>query len=79
MISSDNASCFASHDCIPYIHYLNAEMQNIKVSKWRYTEACTGKIRLDTHYSFVNLKLKVYVQDGNNVTTEKDIVDALLF
>jgi hypothetical protein len=27
-IQSDNASCLASHDVIPYIHHLNKELEN---------------------------------------------------
>ena len=77
MIGSDNASCLASHDIIAYIHYLNKEIQGIKVSKWIYTEACTGKNRLDTHFSYVNLRLKAYVLDGGDVITESDICEAI--
>jgi hypothetical protein len=77
MVGSDNASCLASHDNIPYIHYLNQQMQGVAVTKWIYTEACTGKNRLDTHFSFVNLKMKAYVLDGNAILTEKDICKAI--
>ena len=80
MIGSDNASCFASHDIIPYIHCLNAcEGGRVKVRTWIYTEACTGKNRLDTHYNFVSLIIKSYVYDGNDVATEEDIFTALSF
>ena len=37
------------------------------------------KNRLDTHYSFINLKLKAYVRYAHDIPTENDIVDALLF
>ena len=80
MLGSDNASCFASHDAIPYIHNLNKNVmqaQNLRVTNWVYTEACTGKNRLDTHFSFVNILLRSYVMDGNNVVTEADIYQGL--
>ena len=81
MIGSDNASCLASHDIIPYIHNLNQELQGqgVTVRKWIYTEACTGKNRLDTHFSYVNKKMKAYVLDGFDIITEKDICDAISY
>ena len=39
MIGSDNTSCLASHDSITYIHYLNKDLEAIKILKWVYTEA----------------------------------------
>ena len=71
VLGSDNASCFASHDAIPFIYNLNEDYkeakQNIYISKWIYTEACTGKGRIDTHFAFVNLASVRYVLDGNDV------------
>ena len=81
VLGSDNASCFASHDAIPFINCLNKEYNeanmNLSVRKWIYTEACTGKGRIDTHFAFVNLALMRYVLDGNNITTEDEIYKAL--
>ena len=80
MVVSDNASCLASHDNIPYVHkQINPNFPNLKITKWIYTEACTGKNRLDTHFSFLNLKMKSYVRDGNSILTESDIFKALSF
>ena len=42
-----------------------------------YTEACTGKNRLDSHFSFVNLTLTGYLMDGGNICNEDDIYAAL--
>jgi hypothetical protein len=81
-LQSDNASCFATHDAIPFVHHLNAETRgdsNLQIVKWINTEAQTGKGRLDTHFSFVNTLFKSYVQDGNNILTEDDIFNALCF
>ena len=58
MLDSDNASCLESHDSIPYIRHLNKSNQGICVRYWVYTEACTGKDRLDTHFSLANLIIK---------------------
>ena len=81
MISSDNISCLMSHDIILYMHELNKRLNliGLRITKWIYTEACTGKNRLDTHFSYVNLKLKLHVMDGNNVITEKDICEAISY
>lgn len=83
-LQSDNASCFASHDNIPYLYHLNKEMKeemnmNISVDRWIYTEAQTGKGKLDTHFSFVNVLFDSYVEDGNDILTERDIFRALTF
>jgi hypothetical protein len=45
IIISDNASCFASHDAIPFIYHLNKDMKEkgIRIARWIFTEACTGK------------------------------------
>ena len=32
--------------------------KNYVLSRWIFTEAQTGKIRLDTHYSFINKHFK---------------------
>ena len=78
-IGSNNASCLASHDSIPYIHLLNRKMEGVQVRNWIYTEACTGENRLDTHFSFVQLKLTAYLLQGKDMTTECDIFQALKF
>ena len=79
VLGSDNASCLASHDNIIYIHHLNQKVDGIKVTNWIYTEACTGKGRLDTHFSYLNLKLKAYVIHGNDIRTEEDIYTEMTF
>ena len=77
MIGSDNTSCLALHDSIPYIYILNKRMTNLKVKIWVYTEACTGKHRLDSYLSFVNLTLTGYLMDGGNICNGDDIYAAL--
>jgi len=49
------------------------------ISKWVFTEAQTGRGRLDTHFSYINLVLKAFVEDGNNVVLEDHILEALSF
>ena len=79
IFQSDNASCFSSLDLIPFIYNLNKKAIHDKtmplISKWIFTEAQTGRGRLDTHFSFVNS----YVADGNDIATENDIFKAMQF
>ena len=78
MLGSDNASCLASHNNIPYIHHRNLRADSsIFCKNWIYTEACTGKNKLDTHFSYLSQKLKNYVIDNNNIKTELDIYKAM--
>ena len=44
---------------------------------WLFNEAQTSKGRLDTHFSFVNIKFRAFVEAGNDITTEADIYEAL--
>ena len=38
-----------------------------------------SKTWLDTHYSFLNLKIQAYVEDENNILIEGNIVEAISF
>ena len=78
-LQSDNATCFASQDMMPYIYHLNDELSGIKFVKWIFTEAQTGRGRLDTHFSYINIMLRSYVEDGHNIDLEEDIVKALSY
>lgn len=82
IIQSDNASCFASQELIPFIYHTNKESRIKKmpiISKWIFTEAQTGRGKLDTHFSYLNKVFRSYVEDGNNILIEEDILDALEF
>eukprot|EP00559_Dactyliosolen_fragilissimus_P007958 CAMPEP_0184871406 /NCGR_PEP_ID=MMETSP0580-20130426/40701_1 /TAXON_ID=1118495 /ORGANISM="Dactyliosolen fragilissimus" /LENGTH=1005 /DNA_ID=CAMNT_0027374063 /DNA_START=1121 /DNA_END=4139 /DNA_ORIENTATION=- len=82
IFQSDNATCFASQELIPFIYHLNTEArQNDSplVTRWIFTEAQTGRGRLDTHFSYLNLILKSYVEDGNDVMLEEHILEAMSF
>lgn len=82
IIQSDNASCFASQELIPFIYHTNKESQIKKmpiISKWIFTEAQTGRGKLDTHFSYLNKVFKSFVEDGNNILIEEDILEALAF
>ena len=76
-MGSDNVSCFASHNNILLIYQLNKEYNNLEIIKWVYTEACTGKNRLDVHYSYLNLILHKYVFNCNDIITERDVYSAI--
>ena len=78
-LQSDNATCFSSQDLIPYIYQLNQELVGIKFVKWIYTEAQTGRGRLDNHFSYINIMLKSYIEEGHNIDLEEDIVNALSY
>ena len=53
--------------------------KKIVLSRWIFTEAQTGKTRLDTHYSFLNKHFQAYVEDDNDILIEDDIVRAISF
>jgi hypothetical protein len=67
---------------IPFIYHLNLESKEEEspiITNWIYTEAQTGRTRLDTHFSYLNLIFKSYVEDGNDIILEEQILDALAF
>ena len=74
---SYNASYLALYDNIPFVHYFNESLTGLRVDKQICTEACTGKTRIDTHFSYVNLKLKLFVLNGDDILTQDNIFDAL--
>jgi hypothetical protein len=77
---SDNASCFASQDLIPFLYHLNKKLPTgVKISRWLYYEAQTGRGRLDTHFSYLNRVFHSYVVDNNNIVVEEDIYSALQY
>ena len=49
------------------------------ISLWIFTESGTGKVRLDTHYSLLNIFLKSLIEDGHDMTTEEGIFEALKY
>eukprot|EP00957_Ditylum_brightwellii_P100627 7670379-Ditylum_brightwellii.AAC.1 len=69
-------------ELIPFIYHLNWESRkngNPTISKWIYPEAQTGRGRLDTHFSYLTLVLKSYVEDGNDAVLEDHILNAIAF
>ena len=79
VLESDNASYLASRDNTIYMHYHNQNIDGIKVTNWLHTEACTGKGRLDDHFSYLNLKLKAHAIHVNEIRAEEDIYTAMTF
>ena len=59
MLASDNASCLASHDNIPFIQHCNSNKPQVNVHTWIYAEPCIGKYRLDIHFFYISLLLKL--------------------
>ena len=78
MIGSDNASCVEAYDYIPHIHHLNKK-QGITIIKYMRADVRASRNRLDTHFIFVNLNLKLCVIEGSDVIIEKDTHDAISF
>lgn len=78
-VQSDNATCFASQELIPFIYHLNAIPDLPKIKRWIFTEAQTGRGRLDTHFSYLNVVMKSYVEDGNDIDLEEDIFKAMSY
>ena len=64
------------------IYNLNTELrENNKatVSYWIYTEVQTSKCKLNTHFSFLNIKFNSYVEDSNDIVVEDDIAGVITF
>lgn len=78
ILQSDNASCFASHEHVRHVHMLNKQ-DGPKVTRWIYTESGSGKTSLDCHFSYVNLQFEAFVQDGNVMSCEPNVFDALKY
>lgn len=63
VVQSDNATCFASQELIPFIYHLNPKSRedgHPNITDWIFTEAQTGRGRLDTHFSFVKLEEDIF-------------------
>lgn len=57
---------------------MNDEFQGeFKLVKWIVTEAQTGRGRLDTHFSYVNIVLPSYVENGFDKNLEDDIANTI--
>eukprot|EP00957_Ditylum_brightwellii_P167129 12722989-Ditylum_brightwellii.AAC.1 len=79
-MQSNNASYFSSQEHIPYIYHNNdkwVERMAIAIVNWIFSEPGVGKGCLDTHFSFVNVKFRSYLEDNNDITMEEDIFTAL--
>lgn len=83
---TDNASCMGSPNGIPYIFHLNKELREkyahhqngpIEIMRWFNSEAQTSKGVLDTHFAYVNVTFRGYVNSGNDITTHTNIWKAL--
>ena len=67
---SVNATSFSSQEIIPFLLHLNAVYDGPTIKIWVFTEAKTGQVRLDTHLSYVNLVMKEYVKNYNDIDPE---------
>ena len=82
LIQSDNAACFSNSLNLSFIFNMN--IKNILeklpiISRWIFSEAQTGKTRLDSHFSYVNLQLSKYVNSNNKIDEPLDIYKAFQF
>lgn len=80
IIQSDNASRFSSINLIPFINNMNSYNKKKKlpvISRWIFTEAQTGKSKLDAQFSFLSIKFKSFVEDKNDIIVEYNIVQGI--
>ena len=80
IIQSDSTSGFISTNLISLIYKVNTfnkENNLLVISRQKFTEAQTGKNKLDTHFSYLNIKLKSYVEDEHAITIEEDVVKGI--
>ena len=80
IVQSDNASGFSSINLIPFIDNMNSYNKRQKlpvISKWIFTEVQTGKSKLDAHFFFLNIKLKSFVEDDNDIVVEDNVVQEI--
>jgi hypothetical protein len=80
IIASDNAGTFSNKLLVVYLWNLLVMAQNQglpSIKRWIYSEAQTGKNMLDTHFSYVSLWLKSWVDEGNDIQTPTDIFNAM--
>ena len=55
------------------------QVKNPKKSISLFTEAQTGRGRLNTHFLFINLILRSYTEAGNDIDSEEHFINALKF
>ena len=64
IIQSNNESCFASQELIPFIFDTNTRLDDEKYfvsGRWIFTLAKKQKTLFDTHYSFLNKTIQSYL------------------
>lgn len=81
---SDNATCYNSMENVPFITEMQGVNWGIPLTKgtctlrsWTFFEPQTGKSQCDTHFSYVGNALRSFVNAGHDMTTPRDIFDAL--
>lgn len=81
IFQSDNASCFASQQLIPFVYHFSVQSSadgSPQITRWIFTETKTDQGYLNTHFSYLIIIRKAFVEEGNNITLEEHILDALL-
>lgn len=81
-IKTDNASCMTHQAHIPYFWNLNkawsaALEEKLKVDGWVMGEASKNKGDVDGHFAYVNVLFASFCEDGNDITCEEHIFQAL--
>ncbi|KAE9279002.1 hypothetical protein PF001_g24910 [Phytophthora fragariae] len=77
VLISDNASVFTSGEWIPWVIKLTRKYPHLRVSRYKNTEAQTGRDMLDAHFSFLNRKMDSFVRKDNAIQTPDDLYSAL--
>ena len=78
-IQSDNETCFYSQEIVPSLFHLIAEYYGNTIKRWIFTDAKIGQVRLDTHFLYVNVAMKSYVENNTDINMEGGIFKALYF
>jgi hypothetical protein len=80
ILLSDNGPAFTSKDNMKVFWNFNQDQWgcNLTLSKWVYFESQCGKTALDTHFSFVGIRLNRYARLNGAVKVHSDIFKALV-
>jgi hypothetical protein len=79
ILLSDNGPAFTSKDNMAYIFRCNQTKwsTDLFVKRWIFFEAQCGKTALDTHFSFVGIRIRRFARIVRPVKVHADVYDAL--
>lgn len=77
VIASNNALCFSSKEHISFIYCLKKNFGMPKTVCWILTDPCTGRGRLDTYFSCMNVVLNLFFEESNSIDLDMEIVETV--